>query len=300
MGVNKLMNFLAINGIIPSKTSFSEFSGKTIVIDMSILIHRIIGASKKLSFKGKITTHIFGIFMKMYEMKMANINVVAVFDGEPPAIKEFAGSKNNAKSIEVKAIKEKATEIEDFMIDDIKKLLTLMGIQIVQSPGEADTQCAYLLINGIGDAVYSRDTDMLVFGCKTVLFSLSKHSGMKIVLEDIFAKLNITHKRLIDIANILGNDYFPGIENVGIKKVSDFTDEDIREYFNRDQEKKQLARKFKKARDYYLLKNVKVKKIRIVRKNPQYSSLLFWLVEELGFNRERTKKRLDKLKSVTD
>lgn len=281
MGVNKFMKFLSENKITPKKTSFSDFSGKSIAIDMSILIHRIINASKLLSFKGKITTHIFGVFMKMYEMKISKINIIAVFDGEPPEIKK----KNEDNTTE-------NVLIEDFMICDIKKLLKLMGIQIIQSIGEADTQCAYLSKKGIIDAVYSRDTDMLIFGCDTVLLSLSKFSGMKLELHDILEKLNITQSKLIDIANILGNDYFPGIKNIGIMKVLKINN------VNDIEMSKTISEKFRKAKDYYLLKNVRVKKSKIEKIKPEYSLLFVYLVEELGFNKEKTKRRLDVLKSI--
>jgi flap endonuclease-1 len=57
--------------------------------------------------------------------------------------------------------------------EDAKKMLSLMGIPVVQAPGEAEAQCSYLNKIGKVDAVCTEDTDSIVFGTQLLLRELS-------------------------------------------------------------------------------------------------------------------------------
>ena len=53
-----------------------------------------------------------------------------------------------------------------------QQALRAEGIQYVVAPYEADAQLAYLERVGIVDGILTEDSDLLVFGCQTVLFKL--------------------------------------------------------------------------------------------------------------------------------
>lgn len=48
-------------------------------------------------------------------------------------------------------------------------MLSLMGIPVVQSPGEAEAQCSFMNKIGKVDAVCTEDTDSIVFGTQLLI-----------------------------------------------------------------------------------------------------------------------------------
>jgi exonuclease-1 len=54
------------------------------------------------------------------------------------------------------------------------KALRAEGIDYVVAPYEADAQLCYLEREGIVDGIITEDSDLLVFGCKHVIFKLEK------------------------------------------------------------------------------------------------------------------------------
>ena len=48
-------------------------------------------------------------------------------------------------------------------------MLRLMGVPVIQAPGEAEAQCSYLNRIGKIDAVCTEDTDSLVFGTQILI-----------------------------------------------------------------------------------------------------------------------------------
>ena len=47
-----------------------------------------------------------------------------------------------------------------------------MNVECIVAPYEADSQLAYLSMNDYIQCVISEDSDLLVFGCKRVLFKM--------------------------------------------------------------------------------------------------------------------------------
>lgn len=65
------------------------------------------------------------------------------------------------------------------MIDDAKKMLTLMGIPVIEASEEAEAQCCELVLKGNADAVASEDMDCLTFGAGILLRSKLKSKKLK-------------------------------------------------------------------------------------------------------------------------
>ena len=67
-----------------------------------------------------------------------------------------------------------------------------IGVECIVAPYEADAQLAYLEKEGIVDLVITEDSDLLVFGCKRVLFKMDDAgNGNLIDLErDSLGKAN--------------------------------------------------------------------------------------------------------------
>jgi len=114
------------------------------------------------------------------------------------------------------------------MTQDAKKLITLLGLPIIEAPSEAEAQASVMAREGIVYAVASEDMDCLCFGCPTLLRGFaSKDEPVKAIRLDIVLKeMNITMKQFIDICILCGCDYSKSIDGIGPVKAYNF----IKEY----------------------------------------------------------------------
>ena len=97
-----------------------------------------------------------------------------------------------------------------------------MGIPVIQSIEEADSQCVHLVKSGIAYAVGSEDMDILTFGADKLLRNINNVN--KIVeydLKTILEELDVSYEQFIDICILLGCDYCPTIEGIGMKRAYD-------------------------------------------------------------------------------
>jgi len=107
----------------------------------------------------------------------------------------------------------------------LKRVLTSLGMPVIEAPGEAEKHCAYLNSCGYADAIFSGDSDVFAFGGLRVL---NKTMGrdefgntlvQSIELKDILKNLDIKYSTFIDICIMSGCDYNTNIPNTGIGKA---------------------------------------------------------------------------------
>lgn len=103
------------------------------------------------------------------------------------------------------------------MIEDAKKVLTLLGVPVVTAPGEAEAQCAKMVEQGKAFAVASEDLDTLTFKASYLLrgFNSKKEPITQISYEEVIAGLEMTHEQFVDMCILCGCDYTCTIEGVG-------------------------------------------------------------------------------------
>lgn len=163
---------------------------------------------------------------------------VFVFDGKPPDMKSGELEKRRAAKLEAEKKLKEAEETGDTEamekfgrrnvkmtkkhIAECKRLLTLMGIPIVEAPSEAEGQCAELVKKGKAWATATEDMDALTFGTTVQLRRLTFPESRKMpVLELNLAKvlegLNMTMAQFIDFCILCGCDYCDTIRGIGPK-----------------------------------------------------------------------------------
>lgn len=123
--------------------------------------------------------------------------------------------------------------------EDIKTLLRLMGVPIIESPGEAEATCVALVEQNFADRVATEDMDALTFGAKKLIRNLTSSSTksksgdtkktgkagkavrtmVEIQLEDVLKKLQITMDQFIDFCILCGCDYTGHMEGIGKKNA---------------------------------------------------------------------------------
>ena len=100
-----------------------------------------------------------------------------------------------------------------------------MHVEWLVAPYEADAQLAFLSRNGWVDAVVSEDSDLLVFGCTTVLYKLDKNGQCRMIS---YADLgSIERPSLVnfdpDMFRVMcilsGCDYVDSLPGVGLRKA---------------------------------------------------------------------------------
>ena len=100
------------------------------------------------------------------------------------------------------------------------------NVKFVVAPYEADAQMAYLERVGLVDAIVTEDSDLLVFGCKTVLYKLDvAHSTVVSISRSDFSSVhsdgitltNWSDKQFRTMAILSGCDYLTSIPGIGLK-----------------------------------------------------------------------------------
>lgn len=73
------------------------------------------------------------------------------------------------------------------MTNDAKKMLRFMGLPVIESPSEAEAQCAVLVQKNLAYGTVSEDMDSLAFGSNYLLRGMK--SGKTITQIDLAAVL---------------------------------------------------------------------------------------------------------------
>ncbi|MEM5799076.1 MAG: flap endonuclease-1 [Candidatus Aenigmatarchaeota archaeon] len=200
--------------------------------------------------KGRITSHLSGLFYRNLKFLEAGIKPIYVFDGEPPkmkksiikeretrreeALKKWEEALKEGRKEDIMVYAQASSKLTDEMIEESKKLLKALGIPIVQAPSEGEAQASHIVLKGDAYATASQDSDSLLFGCPKLIRNLSITGRRKmprqekwidinpelIDLNIVLKELEITREQLIMIGMLVGTDYNPeGIVGFGPKKA---------------------------------------------------------------------------------
>ena len=121
-----------------------------------------------------------------------------------------------------------STKMLNLFIDILHKL----DIELIISPYEADAQISYLCKSGIADFAVSEDSDIVVFGCPTLVTKLQPGGDCSVIrINELWDKeiskgfkdkslielAGLSHEVFIYICIMAGCDYLPSIERMGLK-----------------------------------------------------------------------------------
>lgn len=98
------------------------------------------------------------------------------------------------------------------------KLLQLWGVPYLRAPSEAEAQCAMLEKLGLVDGIVTEDSDVFVFGGKTVyknIFDDQKYAEVY-KADDAEREMGLGQNSMVALAMLLGGDYTEGVKGVGI------------------------------------------------------------------------------------
>ncbi|XP_058822992.1 DNA excision repair protein ERCC-5 [Topomyia yanbarensis] len=109
------------------------------------------------------------------------------------------------------------TSITDQMQNDCMELLKLFGVPYIVAPMEAEAQCAFLNQIEITDGTITDDSDIWLFGGKTVYknFFNQQKLVLEYTIDNIERLFQMDRKKLIQLALLVGSDYTTGIHGIG-------------------------------------------------------------------------------------
>ena len=323
---------VSITELLPSREiRLDDLRDKIIAVDSSLFLYQFLSTIRQrdgtplMDSKGRITSHLTGLFNRTIKMLEKGIKPVFVFDGKSPELKKKeqerrAHIKEEAKEKYKKAVSEKDVEsmkkyamrtskLTPEMVDESKQLLNAMGVPIVQAPSEGEAQAAYIVRKGDAYAVASSDVDALLFGTPRLIKNLAITGRRKktkslsyetikpeiIELDKVLNALGIDSDQLIVLCMLVGTDYNPGgIKGIGPKRAS----ETIKKY-KTDFDKMFSDLKWEEYFDFpwtdvfYLIKKMHVTdEYNLDFGTINKEKIIHILVEEHDFSRERIESQL--------
>lgn len=248
MGVN-------LRDLVPKTiVKLEDLSGRSIAIDAYNALYQFLAIIRQpdgtplKDSTGRITSHLSGLLYRTSNLVEIGIKPVYVFDGIPPTLKEveikrrmkvkekalvkYEQALKEGKIEEARMYAQATSRLKDYMAEDSKRLLDLMGIPWVQAPSEGEAQAAHLVKRGGADYCASQDYDSLLFGAPKFIRNVtisgrrklpSKNIYIEVVpevveLENVLKECGITYEQLVDIGILIGTDFNPnGIEGLGPK-----------------------------------------------------------------------------------
>ncbi|KAM0787688.1 hypothetical protein ACM66B_003750 [Microbotryomycetes sp. NB124-2] len=217
-----------------------EFKGKTLAVDAYVWLHRGAYSCPEQLATGQATTKYVNYAMHRVRMlRHFGVEPYLVFDGaylpsksgteddrgrrRAEALARATSLVAEGKSSLARDAFVKAVDVTPEMAYQLIKALRKENVQYVVAPYEADPQLAYLEQKGIVDGVISEDSDLLVFGCKTVLFKLDGEGQCVSICRDDFTRCREynfsgwTDSEFRQMAILSGCDYLESIPGMGIK-----------------------------------------------------------------------------------
>jgi len=112
----------------------------------------------------------------------------------------------------------------------MKGILSAIGIPVLTAKGEGEQLCAMLCIEGKVDAVYSRDTDLIAFGCPFVInepggyiynekTGVSEESLQCTIFKPILSSIGLEYDTFVDLCIMSGCDFNDNIPHLGVGKA---------------------------------------------------------------------------------
>ncbi|XP_061392521.1 flap endonuclease GEN [Musca vetustissima] len=255
MGVKDLWTILTPHA---ERKPICELRGKTVAIDLAGWVCESLNV---VDYFVHPRHHLKNLFFRTCYLIWEEVTPVFVLEGTAPKLKSQVMEKRN--EIQFRGVRpkdkpptqsqqptnsqsskggEKGRSRFNMVLKQCENLLTAMGIQCVQGPGEAEAYCAFLNQKGLVDGVISQDSDCFAYGAVRVYrnFSVSSQGALAAQggavdiydMRQICSKMDFGQNKVIVMALLCGCDYCPdGIGGIGrdsvVKLFNKYTNDEI-------------------------------------------------------------------------
>jgi flap endonuclease-1 len=324
-----------LRDLVPKTTvTLESLSGKSIAIDAYNALYQFLAIIRQpdgtplKDSTGKVTSHLSGLFYRTANLIELGIKAAYVFDGVPPALKEveikrrakvkeealvkYEKALQEGKIEEARSYAQATSRLKDYMADDSKKLLTLMGIPWLQAPSEGEAQAAHLARKGDTNFCASQDYDSLLFGAPMLVRNVTISGRRKlprknvyidvvpetVELNQVLKELGITREQLVDIGILIGTDFNPeGVKGMGPKTALKL----IKEHGTLENalphiKDAEFPVEPQRIREIFLTPKVR-DDYRLEWRPPDEEGIINFMCREKDFSEDRVKKALEKMQT---
>jgi flap endonuclease-1 len=322
-----------LRGVVPKTVvKLEDLSGKTVAIDAYNTLYQFLAIIRQpdgtplKDNTGKVTSHLSGLLYRTSNLVELGIKPIYVFDGKPPVFKTEEIQRRKQVKVEaavhykravakgdmVKArmFAQATTSMKDYMKEDAKRLLDLMGLPWVQAPSEGEAQAAHMTHRRDADYCGSQDYDSLLFGAPMLLRNVTVSGRRKLprknvyidvvpelfILDRVLKECEITYEQLIDVGILIGTDFNPdGIKGLGPKTALKL----IKEHETLENavphiKNAEFPHPPEKIREIFLHPEVR-DDYTLEWKEPNVDGIVDFLVREKDFSEARVRKALEKM-----
>ncbi|XP_050222035.1 single-strand DNA endonuclease 1 [Mercurialis annua] len=226
MGVKSLWEILESCKII---LPLHHLQNKRVCIDLSCWIVQLQNVNKSQRCAVQDKLYLRGLFHRLRALIALNCTLIFVADGSIPGIKlstyrqrlnsghEVTQDETNMQEPASSLPRNMGSEFSR-MIKEAKTLGLSLGIPCLDGLEEAEAQCALLNSESLCDGCFTSDSDVFLFGARTVYRDICLGEGGYVVcyeMDDIERKLGFGRNSLITLALLLGCDYSQGVRGLG-------------------------------------------------------------------------------------
>ncbi|MGQ0606249.1 MAG: flap endonuclease-1 [Candidatus Nitrosotenuis sp.] len=327
---------LDLKGLITKeKTTLEAFASKVIAVDAYNTIYQFLSIIRGQDgmllsdSKGRVTSHLSGLFYRNINFLSLGIKPVYVFDGKSPSLKaveverrrqikkdatikyEKALAEGNME--DVRKYAQQTTSMQDGMVEDAKHLLGLFGIPWIQAPSEGEATAAHLTKIGLAYASASQDYDSILFGAKKLVRNFTNSGRRKLPSRNtyieiepeiidtakVLSELGVTSEQLVDIGILIGTDFNPdGFDRIGPKTALKMIKEHGRLEDVPQIQDKLSEIQYEEIRKIFLKPQVSETTV-LKFGEPDYTGIVNYLSDERSFSRDRTESSLNRLQKST-
>ncbi len=247
---------VALGGLVArEEIALESLAGKRVAVDGNNALYQFLAiirgrdGTPLLDSKGRVTSHLSGLFYRTARLVEAKVKPIYVFDGEPPHMKrrtlderreiraeaaeKWAAALKEGAIAEARMHAMASSRLTREMVEESKKLLGLMGIPSVQAPQEGEAQAAAMCMKGDVWASASQDYDSLLLGTPKLVRNLTMSGRRKlprrneyvdvvpelIELDKTLAQYGMSRAQLIWLGILVGTDFNKGVRGIGPKKA---------------------------------------------------------------------------------
>lgn len=313
----------------------SDLSNKIIAVDAFNTIHQFLatirGSTGELlaNSHGEITSHLSGLFYRNINLLAEGIKLVYVFDGvssplktneiqrrhqiKEIAIEKYEKALVQGKLEEARKYSQATSVLTNKMIEESKRLLSLLGIPTIQAPSEGEATAANLTNTDLVQICASQDYDSILFGARRLVRNITISGKRKVPnrnayidvpleifhLEDILDQTKLTNEQLVDVGILIGTDYNSGgIPGIGPKTALKLIQKHSK-LENIDQLQEPLSNvPYEEIRELFLKPKVaNVTSNDIKFEAVDYDNLVEFLCTEKNFSSDRVNSALQKVQN---